>query len=114
MELILNEHTIRIITIGLDGRVDAYAADILRDTQERLLEEGHKNFVADLSSVTFLDSAGLSALISLLKRARYLGGNVVIVCPVDAGAMRILTLMRFDQVFQMTNNMQDALKFFSL
>jgi anti-sigma B factor antagonist len=114
MELILNEHTIRISTIALDGRLDASSVNLLRETQEQLLKEGHKNFIADLSSVTFLDSAGLSALISLLKRARYLGGNMVLVQPADPAAMRILILMRFDQVFQIASNMQDALKFFSL
>jgi anti-sigma B factor antagonist len=114
MELILNEHTIRISTIGLDGRLDANSVKVLRETQEQLLDEGHKNFIVDLSSVTFLDSAGLSALISLLKQARSLGGNMVLVSPADQSAMRVLILMRFDQVFHMANNMQDALKHFSL
>ncbi len=114
MDLILNEHTIRISTISIDGRLDAFSAADLRLAQERLLAEGHKNFIADLSSVTFMDSAGLSALVSLLKRSRHLGGNMVLIRPADAAALHILKLTRFDQVFEITNNMQDALKLFSV
>lgn len=113
MELILNEHTIRISTIAVDGRLDASSVNRLRETQERLLKAGHKNFIADLSSLTFMDSAGLSALVSLLKHARHLGGDLVLVRPTDQGALHILTLTRFDKVFPIVSSMQDALKFFT-
>ena len=76
------------------------------------MDNGGENFVLDLSRTAFIDSAGMSAMVSLLKRARQAGGDVVLVKPTDPAAFRILTLTRFDQVFQITDTVDDALKRF--
>lgn len=60
----------------------------------------------------FMDSAGMAALVSLLKQARQVGGNVVLVRPTNPATYRILTLTRFDQVFMMAETVKDALIMF--
>lgn len=109
MEITLHEHTLTIRIITLNGRLDAFSVTHLRETQERLLNAGEKFFVVDLSDVSFIDSAGMSALVSLLKRARQANGDVVLVKPSLAAGFRILTLTRFDQVFTLTNTAAEAL-----
>jgi len=102
----------RIDTIQIHGRLEAFTVKDLREEQERLLSDGAKNFVVDLSQTEFMDSAGMSALVSLLKRSRQVDGNVVLVKPVDPAAYRILTLTRFDQVFTIVETDEEALKQF--
>ncbi|NJL93958.1 MAG: STAS domain-containing protein [Anaerolineae bacterium] len=109
MNIELQEHIVRTWVIRLSGRLDAFSVGRLREQQESLLEAGGKRFLVDLRGLEFLDSAGLAALVSLLKRARQLGGDVVLVAPTHEEARRILTLTRFDQVFRQVENPESYL-----
>ena len=112
MEINTREYRIRVDIIEITGRLEAFTVKDLRTEQDRLMDNGGANFVVDLSHATFIDSAGMSALVSLLKHSRQAGGTVALVKPTDPAAFRILTLTRFDQVFQITDTLDDALKLF--
>ena len=43
------------------------------------LDEGAQNLVVDLTGVTFIDSSGLSSLLTASTRARDVGGTVALV-----------------------------------
>lgn len=107
MDIQVRDYIITIIQ--LNGRVDAFSVGALRNKQEALLAEGRTRFIIDLHQVTFLDSAGISALVSLLKRARQVGGDVILVSPTNEDAYRIFKLTRFDQVFKMVKSVDEAL-----
>jgi anti-sigma B factor antagonist len=112
MELQAKAYTLQVNVIQISGRLEAFTVPQLRAEQEVLLAAEQRHFIVDLSQATFMDSAGMSALVSLLKRSRQAGGNVVLVKPTDPAAYRILTLTRFDQVFTMVNTVDDGLKQF--
>jgi anti-sigma B factor antagonist len=46
---------------------------------ERAFGDGARNLVIDLTDVTFIDSSGLSSLLTASARARELGGTVALV-----------------------------------
>ena len=46
---------------------------------DRAFEDGARNLVIDLTEVTFIDSSGLSSLLTASARARKLGGIVALV-----------------------------------
>lgn len=108
MQFNIREHVTRVHVIEIQGRLEAFTVGALREEQARLLESGELHFIVDLSQTTFMDSAGLSALVSLLKRARQAGGDVVLIKPADPSASRILTLTRFDQIFLLAETVEDA------
>lgn len=110
MELSITEHVVRIMVVRPASRVDAFNAPVLRERLERLLAEDVRHFVLDLSAVPFLDSAGMAVLVSVLKRARQVGGDVKLIWPREEAARRILRLTKFDRVFEMAETVQDALK----
>lgn len=112
MEIHIREHIIKINIITLTGRLEAFTVAALRNEVDARLAQDNRYFVVDLSGVSFMDSAGMAALVSLLKRSRQIGGDVVLVKPVDPAAMRILTLTRFDQVFTLCQTVAEALKHF--
>ncbi len=61
--------------------------------------------LVDLGEVTFVDSAGLMALISGLKQAKKMGRRFSI-CSVSAGIRMILELSQLDRVFEIFENVE--------
>ena len=112
MNITTTEHTIRVVIVKPHGRVDAFTVPALRDRFDQFLQEGVVQFVCDLSQVPFIDSAGMAALVALLKRTREHGGDVKLVWPSEETARRILNLTRFDRVFEMADSAEAALKLF--
>jgi anti-sigma B factor antagonist len=109
MDITITEHITRIVVAAPRQRIDAFSAPELRAKLEQLFEQGVYRYVLDLSAVPFLDSAGMAALVSLLKRARQAGGDVRLVWPSEEAACRILRLTKFDRVFTMADSAEAAL-----
>ena len=99
LQIIPTEHIIKIVSIVLSGRLDAFDAPALRKICDEYIEAGVIHLVFNLADVKMIDSAGLAVLISALKRTRLGGGDVRLVWPKEEAAVRILKLTKFDQVF---------------
>lgn len=110
MNIGVSEHDGPIAVIALQNRVDAFTVPALKERCEELLNKQITRFVVDLRAATFLDSAGLALLVSLLKRAREAGGEVALVQPTGSGPRRILQLTKFDRVFDIEETPERALE----
>ena len=102
-------HEIDVLTLRVAGRLDALEAAGLRRLLEGHLQDGQANIAVDLTDLEFLDSAGLAALVMGMKTARAAGGDLRLVWPSSADAMRIFELTSFDQVFTHATSMDDLL-----
>lgn len=107
------ENVVRIVTIAPRGRLDTLRAMEFRKQVQELIEGGVKNLVLDLSETPFLDSAGMAVLVSALKQCRERGGDARMVWPESDPVKRILSLTKFDRVFEMKNSVADAIASFS-
>ena len=96
--------------ITLQGRITAFHAATLREQFASFIAKGNKHFILDLSQVEFLDSAGLAALVNLLKQAQREGGDATMILPKAEAAQRILKLTRFDKVFSVASTVEAALQ----
>lgn len=96
------------MVVKLSERVDTFSAPELRAYFDELLEQGTRNFIIDLDEVSFLDSAGLAALVQLLKHARQAGGDVGVVLPENENVQRIFKLTKFDRVFNIFTTVSAA------
>ena len=92
----------------LAGEVDVGTAPRLRDRLVQLVTEGPPQVVVDLSGVTFIDSMGLGALVSGLKRARAHDGDLRLAGATDHVA-KVLSITRLDQAFVVGDSVADAL-----
>ncbi len=101
MNLEINEHVKRILTIKPDGRLDSFTAPKLRSQILEVLEEGTQFLCLDLRELLFIDSAGIAVLVNALKRSRQQGGDTKLVAPLNPEAMRMFELTKFDQIFDM-------------
>ena len=88
-------------TIVLLGRLDAVEAPALREQFAEIFRAGAITVVVDLVGVSFIDSAGLAALVRARRDAQSAGGDLVLIRPAGEAALRVFRLTQFDEVFQM-------------
>ena len=94
--------------VVLVGRLDAVEAPGVRAELDRVLRSGASTLVVDLVAVTFIDSAGLAALVRARRDARQLGGDIVLISPSNRDALRVFGLTQFDEVFRMVDSRNTA------
>ena len=64
--------------LTIDGTLDAVSVSDLRGELDKVVEARPKTVEVDLSQLRMIDSSGVGALVSLYKRVRAKGGDVVI------------------------------------
>ena len=90
-----------------EKRIDASKAPAFKDEMARCIESGQNQLVLDLSQVDFIDSSGLGALVSCLKR---LGPRGSAVAGATGAVGRLFTLTRMDRVFALHANVDSAVE----
>ena len=93
--------------LGAAGEIDVSTASAFRAALVNAVEHS-EHLVVDLSSVTFLDCAGLSALAAVVRRVRAADGTLHLV-GVNGLVGRIVTLTRLDEVVVVDASVEDAL-----
>ena len=93
--------------LRLAGEIDVATAPGLRDRLVQLLGQGPPRLVVDLDGVTFLDSMGLAALVSGLKRGGARDGDLRLARPTDHVA-KVLAITRLDQAFVVADTVAAA------
>ena len=87
------------------GELDAYTVGQFRDALGELADKRY--LLIDLSSVPFMDSAGLGALIGGIRRAREVGGDVAVCCNRPT-LVRLLHTTGFDRIVTVTETLEEA------
>ena len=64
--------------LSIEGQLDAVSVSDLRVELDKLVAARPGTVEVDLSKLRMIDSSGVGALVSLFKRVRAQGGNVVI------------------------------------
>ncbi len=86
-------HEVRLL-----GELDMATASQLRDELVRLASGGPTLVTVDMSDLAFIDSTGLSVLITALKSLRQQGGDMTLRAP-SPGTRRVLEITGLTEVF---------------
>jgi anti-sigma B factor antagonist len=90
------------------GRIDSYTAPQLAETFNKITDSGRFKIALDLSSVEFMSSAGLRALINTQKTCkRYNRGELVLVS-IPNNIRAALDLAGFIPLFRIFNDVITA------
>jgi anti-sigma B factor antagonist len=81
--------------IRLPAEVDITNADAIREDMLSLINQGAVALIADMSTTTFCDSAGVNSLVRAYKRARASGAVMRLVVTAPA-VQRVLSLIGVD------------------
>jgi anti-sigma B factor antagonist len=105
-----NDGGVTIIAVRGD-LVIGDAETTFKKTVTRLIEEGRVNLLVDLSSVGFLDSSGLGALVRALTNTQKEGGQTKLL---NAGPQirKLLQMTKLDSVFEIHEDMEGAVSSF--
>jgi len=86
--------------------LDASTARAFKDAIKPLLKQDAK-LVLDLSTVEFIDSTGLGALVSCLRQAHASGGEIKLTGLTNS-ARALFELVRMHRVFEIFNSPDEA------
>ena len=92
-------------------RLDAAQAVRFREEFLQQIEGNPDRVVIDFSNVAFLDSSGLGALVSVVKRLNKHGRPVI--CGLQPAVQTMFSLTRMDQVMTVRQTRDDALASFA-
>ena len=98
----------RTAVVSASGEIDMINAEGLRDALLSALNAGAAALVVDMTSTTFLDSAGLTALVRAARRATATEATLrlaVTATPV----LRVLNLVGIDRMIEVHQDLPDAL-----
>lgn len=108
----LNDENGIICIIPSGNLIERYQAkDLLEEVDELILEDKNK-FILNLNQLEYLNSSGLSVLLSLLTRSRKAGGEVAICC-ISERLKKLFLITRLDNVFQVFESPEEAAKVLS-
>ena len=80
------------VTLEVDGELDVVTGESLKHAVHGVLEQGAKRVRIDLAPTTFVDSAGLAALVGSAREVRERRGEVHVHCPKGSEARVFIEL----------------------
>ena len=83
----------------LEGEIDLHVSPSVTALLNDMIEQKPERLVVDLSRVTYIDSAGLAALIGAMQRVEGYGGKFLL-AGLQQTICDIVESLRLDQVFQ--------------
>lgn len=97
------------IILSLEGSIlnDSETKPILDSITEKIQENNNK-FAVDLSQLKFINSTGLSFLLTILTKARKAGGEVILT-NIPEQLSKLLVMTKLNNVFTVTNSNDEAI-----
>lgn len=98
-----------VTILKISGEIDLYTVNDFQEAFNDKISKGITNLVIDFLEVSYLDSSGLSALLSMHKKTVSLHGNLSIVTSSDKHSItRIFEITRLNTVLNMFFSVEDA------
>lgn len=103
------EHEDNLTTVKVqNSRLDASIAPEFKKQMEEIIEENKSNIILDISSINFMDSSSLGAMVAVLKSMGNHGK--LIIAGATGTVLELFKLTRMDRVFTLTTDVNDAKK----
>ena len=94
--------------LQLKGEIDLHVSPSVTASLNAMIEKKPRRLVVDLSGVTYIDSAGLAALIQAMQKVEGYGGKFML-AGLRETVRSIFEISRLDQVFQIFPDADAAL-----
>jgi len=95
--------------VPLKGEIDLHVSPSVTASLNAMIEKKPRRLVVDLSEVTYIDSAGLAALIEAMQKVEGYGGKFLL-AGLQETVRSIFEISRLDQVFQIFPDADAALR----
>ena len=101
-------HRDRPNVLPLKGEIDLHVSPVVTASLAAMIDKKPERMVVDLSDVTYIDSAGLAALIQAMQKVEAYGGKFLL-AGLQETVRSIFEISRLDQVFQIFPDTDAAL-----
>jgi anti-sigma B factor antagonist len=98
----------RADVLPLKGEIDLHVSPSVTASLNARIEKKPQRLVIDLSDVTYIDSAGLAALIEAMQKVEGYGGKFLL-AGLQETVRSIFEISRLDQVFQIFPDVNAAM-----
>ena len=95
----------------LNGYIDTYNSTFFQKRVAKVVEAGYVNLIFNCSSLNYVSSTGIGSFTAFLKMVKPKGGDVVLL-EIQPKVYEVFQLLGFAQFFNITDTMEDAMKFF--
>jgi anti-sigma B factor antagonist len=96
-----------VVLAVLEPRLVADKAQSFKEAVGNYFSDGPISLVLDLAKVEFIDSTGLGAILSVLKRMPK--GSELLVCRLNEAVSSMFMLTRMDRVFTICKTVDEAM-----
>lgn len=96
-----------VVVLRCNGSLDAETVTLFRKKTGELFEGGATKFVFDASKLSFVDSMGLGAMISLLRRVREKKGDIK-TFGLNREVKEIFEITRLNKLFDVCKDENEA------
>lgn len=111
MDIKINEQY-NAVVLNLDGKLmGGPFGEEMNKALHKMLDEGKKRVIVDLSKVGFVNSSGLGILISGLTTMRNGGGDLKL-AGITSKIEGLLSITKLNQIFEQHDSVEAALKSF--
>lgn len=100
---------VAIVELPVEELDASNAADLKRDMAPLL--DAHTKLVLDLSRLHFLDSSGLGAFLSCLRKLNAKGGDLKL-CGMSKQVRAVFELVRMNRIFEICASQEEAVRAF--
>jgi anti-sigma B factor antagonist len=97
-----------LVLTPCDHIIDASSAGDFKSQLVTWIQDGNTRLLLDLSSIDFIDSSGLGAIISLLKLLA--GKGDICLCGIGDQVMSLFKLTRMDRIFRFYPSSAEAVE----
>lgn len=98
--------------IKISGRIDSYTSPKIKRSIQSLIDEGHQNFVVDLSDVSYLSSSGILMFVNIQKKLINQNLGKIVFIKVPDMIFSNFELAGFDRLFEFYNETNTAVRRF--
>lgn len=109
MELLTKTLSRQTTILSVQGRLDAGTAPSFKSAIQEILSGETSELIIELSQTDFIDSSGLSAIVSALKRVNTKKGALLLAAP-KMQAKVTLRLTMLDQILPIFPSLEEAIQ----
>ena len=103
---VAEESGLKCITVK--GRIDALSSPEMQKEFDRLILAGERVILVDFSLLNYISSAGLRVFLSVQKKLKTIGGEIVLLKPVTS-ILEVFKTSGLDQLFRIVSNRNEII-----
>jgi len=100
------------LVLYLTGYIDTYNSNFFQKRVNRAIEANYIRLVFNCAGLNYVSSTGICSFTAFLKAVKPRGGDLVLL-EIQPKVYEVFQLLGFSQFFNIKDNMEEALDFFS-